>query len=70
MSGPLGSVAALVGTALFGLGVIVATVAAFVILLRLKRPGTDRVARAVAVGGGVLGALGLAIFAWAATAGR
>lgn len=67
MNGPQGAVSALVGTALFGLGVLVATTAAFVILFRLKRPGTDRgvrVARGVLVGAGVVGAIGLGIFAW------
>lgn len=67
MSTASGGSAALVGTALFGAGVLVATVAAFVILFRLKKPGTDAVARKVLVAGGVLGALGLAIFAWAAS---
>ena len=62
--------AALAGTALFGLGVLVATVAGFVILLRLKRPGTDAVPRKVLVAGGILGAAGLALFAWAAASGR
>jgi uncharacterized membrane protein len=60
---------ALVGTALFGVGVLVATVAGFVILFRLKRPGTDAAARHVLVAGGVVGALGLALFAWAVTRG-
>jgi hypothetical protein len=62
--------AALVGTALFGLSVLVATGAGFVILVRLKRPGTDRTARAVLVGAGVAGAAGIALFAWSALAGR
>ncbi len=61
--------AALVGTALFGIGVLVATVAGFVILFRLKKPGGDAVARRILVAGGVLGAAGLALFAWAATRG-
>jgi hypothetical protein len=65
MSDGAGGAVALVGTALFGLGVLVATVAGFVILFRLKRPGTDAVARKVLVAGGVLGAVGLALFAWA-----
>ncbi len=69
MNEPGGS-AALVGTALFGAGVLVATAAAFVILFRLKRPGTDAVARKVLVVGGVIGAVGLALFAWAAASGR
>jgi uncharacterized membrane protein len=66
MSGSAGDGVALAGIALFGAGVLVATVAGFVILFRLKRPGTDRAARAAAVAGGVLGAVGLALFAWAA----
>jgi EamA domain-containing membrane protein RarD len=70
MSDGAGGTAALVGTALFGVGVLVATVAAFVILFRLKRPGTDVVARKVLVAAGVLGAVGLALFAWAAASGR
>jgi len=61
---------ALFGTGLFGVGVLVATIAAFVILFRLKRPGTDRVARRVLVGAGVVGAIGLAIFAWGTLGGR
>lgn len=65
MSDGAGGSAALVGTALFGAAVLVATVAAFVVLLRLKRPGTDAVARKVLVAAGVLGAIGLALFAWA-----
>jgi EamA domain-containing membrane protein RarD len=69
MSDGAGGTAALVGTALFGVGVLVATAAAFVILFRLKRPGTDAVARRVLVAAGVLGAVGLALFAWAATRG-
>lgn len=64
--GPGGSLA-LVGTALFGLGVLVATIAGFVILIRLKKPGTDGAARKALVAGGVLGAVGLALFAWAVT---
>jgi energy-converting hydrogenase Eha subunit H len=67
-----GGFAAMVGTALFGGAVLVATVAGFVILFKLKRPVTDptvRVARLVLVGAGVLGAMGLAVFAWAVMAG-
>ncbi len=67
MNGPGGS-AALLGTALFGVGVLVATGAGFVILFRLKRPGTDSVARRVLAAGGVVGAIGLALFAWASAA--
>jgi len=69
MNGSTGGFAALVGTAVFGAGVLVSTGAGFVILFRLKRPGTDLAARRVLVAGGALGAIGLAIFAWAATAG-
>lgn len=69
MSDRAGGALALVGTALFGIGVLVATVAGFVILFRLERPGTDAVARRVLIAGGALGAIGLALFAWAA-AGR
>lgn len=68
-----GGLAAVVGTALFGGAVLVATVAGFVILFRLKRPVTDptvRAARLVLAGAGVLGGIGLAIFAWAVTTGR
>jgi hypothetical protein len=62
-----GRTLALLGTILFGSGILVSTIAGFVILFRLKRPGTDAVARRVALAGGLLGALGLALFAWAAT---
>jgi hypothetical protein len=41
-----------------------------VILFKLKKPGTDGVARKVLLGAGVVGALGLALFAWAAMGGR
>ncbi|MGB8933393.1 MAG: hypothetical protein WCC48_19275, partial [Anaeromyxobacteraceae bacterium] len=64
--------AAILGTALFGVAVLVATFAGFVILLRLRRPPTDRtmrVARRVLVAAGVLGGTGLAVFAWAVTRG-
>lgn len=70
MNDATGGTAALVGTALFGLGVLVATIAGFVILFRLKKPGTDAAARKALVAGGVLGAAGLALFAWAVTRGR
>jgi energy-converting hydrogenase Eha subunit H len=70
MTESTGSIAALVGTALFGAGVLVATGAGFVILFRLKKPGTDAMARKVLVWAGVVGALGLALFAWAAMGGR
>jgi energy-converting hydrogenase Eha subunit H len=70
MTESTGSFAALVGIALFGVGVLVATGAGFVILFRLKKPGTDGVARKVLLGAGVVGALGLALFAWAAMGGR
>jgi hypothetical protein len=70
MTGSSGSFAALLGTALFGVAVLVATGAAFVILFRLKRPGADRAARRVLVGAGLVGAIGLAIFAWAALGRR
>jgi len=69
MSTPGGSLA-LLGTALFGVGILVATAAAFVILFRLKRPGTDATARRLLLLGGALGAAGLALFAWAAAIGR
>ena len=69
MNDRAGGALALLGTALFGVGVLVATVAGFVILFRLKRPGTDAVARKVLIAGGVLGAAGLALFAWAAARG-
>jgi hypothetical protein len=65
MTGSSRDFVALFGTGLFGVGVLVATVAAFVILFRLKRPGTDRAARRVLVGAGAAGAVGLAVFAWA-----
>jgi EamA domain-containing membrane protein RarD len=63
------STVALVGTALFGVGILVATVAAFVILFRLKKPGTDGTARKVAIAAGIVGAIGLALFAWGAMGG-
>jgi hypothetical protein len=63
------STVALAGTALFGLGILVATAAAFVILFRLKQPGTDAAARKAAIAGGVVGAIGLALFAWGAMIG-
>jgi hypothetical protein len=66
MNDGAGGTAALIGTALFGIGVLIATGAGFVILFRLKKPGTDAVARRVLVAGGVIGAVGLALFAWAA----
>ena len=69
MTGPAGGTPAILGTAVFGAGVLVATAAGFVILFRLKRPGTDAVARKVLVAGGVIGALGLALFAWAVARG-
>lgn len=59
-----GRTLALVGTALFGAGILIATLAAFVVLFRLKRPGTDAVARRVLLAGGAIGAIGLALFAW------
>ena len=64
-----GRTLALAGIALFGAGILVSTVAGFVILFRLKRPSTDAIARRVALAGGLLGALGLALFAWALTRG-
>ncbi len=69
MSDGAGSFAALLGTGLFGAGVLVATGAGFVILFRLRRPGTDTRARRVLVAAGAVGAAGLALFAWAATRG-
>jgi energy-converting hydrogenase Eha subunit H len=72
MSDGAGGLAAILGTALFGIAVLVATVAGFVILFRLRRPVTDpvvRAARRVLVGAGVTGAIGLAVFAWAVTRG-
>lgn len=60
---------ALLGIALFGAGVLVATAAGFVILFRLKRPGDNRAARRVVVGAGLVGAAGLVLFAWAARGG-
>jgi hypothetical protein len=60
---------AFAGIALFGAGILVSTVAGFVILLRLKRPGTDAAARRAVAAGGGIGAVGLALFAWAATRG-
>lgn len=68
MSGTGGTLA-LVGIALFGLGTLVASAAGFVILFRLRRPGTDATARKVLIAAGALGALGLALFAWAAAGG-
>jgi energy-converting hydrogenase Eha subunit H len=70
MSDGAGGLAAILGTALFGLAVLVATVAGFVILFRLRRPVTDPVvrrARGILLGAGVMGAIGLALFAWAVT---
>ncbi|HSM92779.1 MAG TPA: hypothetical protein VLT47_07790 [Anaeromyxobacteraceae bacterium] len=64
-----GHALALLGIALFGLGVVVATGAGFVVFFRLRRPANDpvaRTARRVLVGAGVMGAVGLAVFAWAA----
>jgi hypothetical protein len=69
MNDRAGGTLALLGTALFGAGVLVATVASFVILFRLRRPGTDALARRVVVAGGVIGAVGLALFAWGSLAG-
>jgi energy-converting hydrogenase Eha subunit H len=60
-----GRTLALLGTALFGVGILLATVAGFVVLFRLKRPGTDAVPRKVLLAGGIIGAAGLALFAWA-----
>ena len=60
---------ALAGTALFGLGILLSTVAGFVILFRLKKPGTDAAARKALIAGGAIGAFGLALFAWAASRG-
>lgn len=70
MNDRAGGTVALLGTALFGVGVLVATIAGFVILFRLKRPGTDAAARRVLIAGGAIGAFGLALFAWAAATGR
>lgn len=71
MSDGAGGFAAIAGTALFGLAVLAATVAGFVILFRLKLPPTDRIVRLtrlVLVAAGVLGGIGLAVFAWAVMA--
>ena len=73
-----GRTLALAGIALFGAGILLSTVAGFVVLFGLRgregissrppgRPGVDAVARKVALAGGLLGALGLALFAWSAT---
>lgn len=73
-----GRTLALAGIALFGAGILVSTIAGFVVLFGLrgregissrplKRPGTDAVARRVALAGGLVGAVGLALFAWSAT---
>jgi hypothetical protein len=63
------STLALVGIALFGLSVVVATGAGFVIFFRLRRPGSDTAARRVLVAAGVAGLAGLVLFAWAAARG-